>query len=182
MPALEPLRRALLAHPPEDAVEAAHRAAMLALCEAAAPFSREHFDPGHFTASAFVLSPAGDALLLIHHAKLHRWLQPGGHVEAEDEDLVAAALRELGEETGLAAVELVEPLFDLDVHLIPARRADPVHRHFDLRVLLRARVDRVEAASDATAARWVGLDEVEGVETDESVMRAVRKLKRRAAR
>jgi len=46
-------------------------------------------------------------------------------------------------------------------------------------VLLRARTLDVTAATDALAARWVRLDEVEGVETDASVMRAVRKLRAR---
>ena len=55
---------------------------MLALCDNAGdPFSREHYVPGHFTASAFVLSPTRDMLLLVFHGKLHRWLQPGGHID-----------------------------------------------------------------------------------------------------
>ena len=40
---------------------------------------RDAFSPGHFTASAFVLSPRRDQLLLILHKKLGLWLQPGGH-------------------------------------------------------------------------------------------------------
>ncbi|MEN8041330.1 MAG: hypothetical protein ABFR95_07475, partial [Actinomycetota bacterium] len=45
---------------------------------------RSEFEPGHFTASGFVTSPDGEALLLIHHGKLDRWLQPGGHIDPED--------------------------------------------------------------------------------------------------
>ncbi len=41
----------------------------------AAPFSRIQFEPGHFTASAFVLSPDQQNLLMIFHSKLQRWLQ-----------------------------------------------------------------------------------------------------------
>jgi 8-oxo-dGTP pyrophosphatase MutT (NUDIX family) len=164
--------------PPVDAMEATHRDAMLALTDAPGdPFARDHWDPGHFTASAFVLSPDEADVLLIFHEKLQRWLQPGGHIDPEDTDVVTAALREVAEETGLAGVTVVgEGLFDVDVHVIPARKADPPHRHFDARILLRAESRMFAAGSDALAARWVPLAEVPTVETDESVMRAVRKI------
>lgn len=172
-----PALRALLERfVPADPLEAAHRAAMLSLVEAADPFARDHWVPGHFTASAFVVSPDGQSLLLIFHEKFRRWLQPGGHVEAEDADLAATARREVEEETGVSEVDVLDGLFDVDVHDIPARRDDPAHRHFDVRVLMRARSLEFLAGSDALAARWVRLDAVPQVETDESVLRAVRKL------
>ena len=74
------------------------RQRMLALLADPRCFSRDAFVPGHFTASTFVLSPAGDGLLLILHAKLALWLQPGVHVEPDDVDLLAAARRELAED------------------------------------------------------------------------------------
>lgn len=172
------LRRLLDAHVPADATEAAHRDAMRALCDVPGdPFARDHWDPGHFTASAFVLAPDGDDLLLVFHGKLHRWLQPGGHVDPGDEDVFAAACREVAEETGVTDVTVVgEGLFDVDVHVIPARRDDPPHRHFDARILLRAATREHEAGSDARDARWVPLDRVNAHESDDSVMRAVAKL------
>lgn len=187
---MTPLLAALRAFPPADALEAAHRDAMVALAGAGpAALRRDHWEPGHFTASAFVLSPEREALLLIFHGKLDRWLQPGGHLEPGDLDPLAAARREVGEETGLGELELLGadgpasgldggavPFFDLDVHVIPARKADPAHRHFDLRFLFRARSRALVAGDDAVAARWVPLDEVPTVGTDESVLRAHRKL------
>src|SRR5207248_2563727 len=83
---------ALRAHPPHDTHERDHLARMLVLARAPGdPFARDHFAPGHFTASGFVLSPDARALLLIRHRKLGRWLQPGGHVDAEDRDIEDAA-------------------------------------------------------------------------------------------
>ncbi|MEZ4321278.1 MAG: NUDIX hydrolase [Myxococcota bacterium] len=173
---------------PADDREARHLADMRALALADGSCSRDHFVPGHFTASAFVLSPDGGSLLLIHHAKLDRWLQPGGHIEPDDVDLIAAARREVAEEVGLDDVQLLEPCpFDLDIHEIPARKADPVHRHFDVRFLFRAPSLEFRAGSDALAARWVPLDQVSAMESrgpvgtarepDASVMRAVAKLR-----
>jgi 8-oxo-dGTP pyrophosphatase MutT (NUDIX family) len=176
------LARALLAGlSPHDAQEAGFHERMGALCEVAGdPFARDHFVPGHFTASAFVLSPDERALLLIHHAKLHRWLQPGGHVEPADESLLAAARREIAEEVGIHDAELLgSGAFDLDVHEIPALKGEPAHAHFDVRFLFRAPSLAFEAASDAKAARWVALDEIDLEMSDRSVLRAVEKLRGR---
>ena len=172
------IRDLLREHAAADAREEGFRAEMLALCDSEGACSRHHYVPGHFTASAFVVSPDGDEVLMIHHSKLQRWLQPGGHFEDGDPDAIAAALREVVEETGVADVEILDGLFDVDVHEIPARPGkEPAHRHYDLRVLLRARDRAAVAGSDALAVRWVRLGDVSEVESDASVMRAVHKLR-----
>lgn len=164
-----------------DALEASYRARMLALVDSEGDcFSRDRFDPGHFTASAFVCSPEGGELLLILHGKLGLWLQPGGHVDPDDEDVFAAARREVAEEVGIRALDWFgagPEIFDLDIHTIPARPGrEPAHEHFDVRVLFRARTRAFEAGSDAKDARWVSLEDIRLGQSDESVMRAVRKL------
>ncbi|HUP59776.1 MAG TPA: NUDIX domain-containing protein [Thermoanaerobaculia bacterium] len=98
----------LRAYEPADELEAGHRHAMLDLVrDAAEPFSRAHFAPGHVTASCFIIDDGG-RLLLHHHRRLDRWLQMGGHVEG-DETPDAAALREGAEESGLTDLELLPP-------------------------------------------------------------------------
>ncbi|MCO4743805.1 MAG: NUDIX hydrolase [Proteobacteria bacterium] len=173
------LSKLLERHAPFTELEAAHLAGMRDLCAVPGdPFDRAHWEPGHFTASAFVLSPDEQSVLLILHGKLKRWLQPGGHVDPEDADIVAAAMREVAEETGVTEVDVVgDGLFDVDVHVLPARKGDPEHRHFDARILLRARTLDFAAGSDAEAGKWVPLDDVSAVESDDSVMRAVDKIR-----
>lgn len=171
------LARLLHAFQPGDATEADYRERMLGLLELDADCTaRTHFAPGHFTASAFVLSPARDQLLLIHHAKLNRWLQPGGHIDAADRDVIAAAQREVAEETGLVCLEPPAQIFDLDIHEIPGRGTAPTHSHFDVRFLFVAPNLNHTAGSDALSARWSPLSAVSELESDESVLRAVRKL------
>jgi 8-oxo-dGTP pyrophosphatase MutT (NUDIX family) len=175
----EPLRALLRAHRPADDREAGFVEVMLALLEGPGdPLSRHRFTPGHFTASAFVTSPDGRAVLLVHHGKLHRWLQPGGHIEPEDADLFEAVRREVREEVGLENLSAGEGLFDVDIHDIPSLKGDPAHRHYDLRLHLRSPTLLFRAGSDAKDAKWVELDEVNATDSDESVMRAVRKLVR----
>lgn len=175
-----PLLALLRTHQPVDPIEAQHQRTMIDLLEHAnQPLDRDHWQPGHFTASSFVLSPDGQKLLLIFHGKLHRWLQPGGHVDADDADLQAAARREVQEETGLADLELLTPCpFDLDVHVIPARKGDPEHWHLDVRFLWQARQWAIAAGDDAQGCQWVTPEQVNALESDESVRRAVRKLMR----
>lgn len=172
------LRFLLAQHTPADAEEAQYLAKMQDLCDRPLDaFARTTFVPGHFTASAFILSPERDALLLIFHDKLQRWLQPGGHIDASDRDPLAAALREASEEVGISDLVLEPPgLLDVDIHDIPPRGSEAAHHHFDLRFLFRAPTRHFCAGSDAKAARWVRLEDISLELADRSVMRAVEKL------
>jgi 8-oxo-dGTP pyrophosphatase MutT (NUDIX family) len=99
---------------------------------------------GHLTASAWIVDAASKRALLVHHKKLNRWLQPGGHIDDDDETILDAALREAQEETGLRDLEHISihdstQLFDVDVHAIPARSDEPEHFHYDLRFCFAAK-------------------------------------------
>jgi 8-oxo-dGTP pyrophosphatase MutT (NUDIX family) len=151
---------------------------MLELLRLEAPFSRATFAPGHFTASAFVVSPRADELLLIFHRKLGIWVQPGGHIEPSDESLLAAARREVAEEVGLTLPASAEAsVFDIDIHAIPARKDEPAHEHFDVRYYFRSPTREFVASDEVAGARWVPLADVAELTRDESVLRAARKLR-----
>lgn len=172
------VREQLAAMRPTSDAQASHRNAMQALLDSPGnPFSRCHFEPGHFTASALVLAPQGDAMVVIHHRKLDLWLQPGGHIEAVDTSLLAAARREVHEETGLTRVTpLAECPVDLDVHTIPARPGEPAHQHFDVRYAFRAAARGLAPSAEVKAARWVGLAELAQNAADASVRRVAQTL------
>jgi 8-oxo-dGTP pyrophosphatase MutT (NUDIX family) len=140
-------------------------------------FARGHLEPGHFTASAFVLCPESSRLLLIRHPKLGRWLQPGGHIEAGDLGCLAAARREAEEETGATALELLQPgIFDVDVHEIPGNSREGPHAHFDVRYAFRAPSSLLRAGSEVKEARWVELDGVAALNDEESIARPLGQL------
>ena len=141
---------------------------------------------GHLTGSAIVVDPVTGSSLLIHHAKLRRWLQPGGHADG-DANLAHVAWREATEETGLIGLRLVSPAIDIDVHAIPARSGEPKHLHLDLRHLVLAG-ERTEAKPnhEVTAARWMMPDDPEilagGDELHRVVGRAVQAAESLAGR
>ena len=137
------LVRLLQVHVAADATEEADRCAMVRLAhELSEPLSRDE-PSAHFTASAFVIDDAGVRTCLVEHVKLGRLLQPGGHIEPDDDSLEAAAIREAREETALE-VELHPTAprpFDVDVHEIPDSPGEPAHFHLDVRYLLIGRGD-----------------------------------------
>ena len=198
MPRRVELRDQLALLEPADARERAHKQRLLTLlADASDPFDRAQYVPGHVTASAFVVDAACEQVLLILHGKLRRWLQPGGHVEPEDSDVLAAARREVWEETGVepcagfAARGGEGTLLDVDVHLIPERAGTPGHEHFDVRFLFRSTGGQARAGSDARQVCWVPIDRLLAGQSppsnptdwpsDESVLRALRKLRARFA-
>lgn len=174
---MEDLVALLEAHVPSDEKEEADLRRILEVVrrDGDTARSRSHFSPGHLTASAFVTN--GDGVLLIHHDRLGRWLQPGGHVEPADRDLEAAAAREVEEETTLTELEPLG-LLDVDVHEIPAARGEPTHLHLDVRWAFGASGNPT-AGDGVSAARWAGLDELESLGADASVMRGAAKLLKR---
>ena len=167
----------LEAYAPSDASEEASVARMRKLLTRAGdPFTRAVRD--HVTASAVVARPDGAAFLLVHHRRLGRWLQPGGHGEADDDSILATALREAREETGISALDtpIGDRILDLDVHPIPASSDRPEHVHYDIRFLATTRDDSLAiAAEEVRAARWFTLEEALSGDADFSLARALRK-------
>lgn len=127
---------------------------------------------GHLTGSALVVDPAGERVVMLHHRKLRRWLQPGGHCDG-DSNLAAVALREATEETGLGGL-LVHPVaIDLDVHEVDPP-ADGPHLHLDVRYLVLAPDPRDPPGNDeSTAIRWVRVEEVDALGIDAGTRRMI---------
>ncbi|MGB3467049.1 MAG: NUDIX hydrolase, partial [Cyclobacteriaceae bacterium] len=123
-------------------------------------FERKNLER-HFTGSCWVTDQERENVLLLHHAKLQRWLQPGGHADG-DANLIAVARKELIEETGMQTIfSLPEKIFDIDIHVIPERKNVPRHEHFDARFHFIATTDQqLQINNESTALKWVPIDKV----------------------
>ncbi len=174
VPRLRMLFDQLNGHRPLDRTEALHRDAMLELCLSPAPFSSAQFDPGHFTASALVISTTVHQVLLIQHPTLGRWLQPGGHIDPDDATVLAAAIREVREETGFQP-EFDSPLADVDVHRIPARGHRAAHDHYDVRFVGRVAGTPPIAGAEGIVGEWFELAEAVQRASDSGLVRLLTK-------
>lgn len=132
-------------------------------------FASRHRFPMHVTVGALLVR--GDAeVLLIQHLAYGITLQPGGHLEPTDDDLCAAALRELTEETGLSPAGVL-PASQTPVYIeygqVPARpdKDEPAHHHLDLGFAFRTVHANVDVGrlqeSEVTGAAWYPLASAE---------------------
>lgn len=129
------------------------------------PHIHELYD---FTTSAFVIHPREKKLLLLFHTKLQKWLQPGGHVELNENPLQALH-HELEEETGLTPNDyvIIEPAespnvsgentklplpFYFNEHPMGNK---PSHKHIDICYLAKSTTDKLTENPDgATKIGW----------------------------
>ncbi|MEZ0609379.1 NUDIX hydrolase [Fibrella sp. WM1] len=180
----QPLLQLLRQHTPADANEAAMTAQTIAFVEANPECFERSLLIGHITGSAWILSsnpsvtnvPGEPKALLIHHRKLDRWFQPGGHADGNP-NVEAVARQEAEEEVGLADLRLASPqIFDVDVHPIPARGNIPAHLHYDIRFQYFSN-DQILLGENREVknTQWVTLDEAERLADSESISRMVRK-------
>lgn len=172
---LDEARHQLLAASLQGPVQERLRAEALAFLDRHPGALHRSCAAGHLTGSAMVVDRAGDRFLLLHHRKLDRWLQPGGHADG-DGDLAGVALREAEEETGLTGLEVLTPAIDLDVHAIPATATEARHLHLDLRfvVLGGAGADPV-VNHESNAVRWVREAELDDYGVPGELRRLVRR-------
>lgn len=167
----------LTSHIPANDTEAKHQQLALKFVASTGRCTSRETLAGHVTASAWILSPERTATLLTHHKKLNRWLQLGGHVE-DDQSIQDAATREALEESGINDLYLLDrKLFDIDVHLIPARKGDPDHYHYDFRFVFQANTRAFSVSEESHSLAWIAISDITAEVADESIIRMAKKTR-----
>ena len=103
-------------------------------------FHREN-TAAHLTASAWVVSPDRTQVLMAYHNLYDSWAWLGGHADGE-QDLLAVALREVREESGVSARPVLDRLFSVEILPVSGheKRGEYVssHLHMNVTFLLEA--------------------------------------------
>ena len=171
MTPLDPLGAALDRYRPRTPTEAADLDRVRNHVAAGAPWARA--SPLHVTASALIVHPPSERVLLRWHARQRAWLQVGGHGDPGEIDPLVIAMREGREETGLG--DLVAWPDGRIVHVVivpvPAAKHEPAHEHADVRfVLATEQPDRARPENPTAALRWLSISEARDL-TDEANVR-----------
>lgn len=130
-----------------DGCQDALRHAVLAFLHARTDACARECVPGHITASTLVLDDPGERVLLTLHPRVGRWVQLGGHCEYGDPDIVAAALREATEESGITGLRIDPRLAVVHVHPVTCSLGVPT-RHLDLQFVAHAPAGATITVSD----------------------------------
>jgi 8-oxo-dGTP pyrophosphatase MutT (NUDIX family) len=150
----------------------ANRAQILAFVDRHPDALHRSCAEGHLTGSAAIVDPDSGRLLLLFHAKVQRWLQPGGHADG-DGTLAAVACREAEEETGIRGLAVAVPAIDLDVHLFHNAAGDePDHLHLDVRHLVVAPPGAVPVGNhESEDLAWVERGALPSYDVDAGTLR-----------
>lgn len=183
---MDQLKESLEAYRPDCGQELRDRELMLAALERPRILTRE--DPvEHFTASAWVIDRNGRQVLMLWHNIYRSWSWAGGHADGEA-DLLAVALREVQEETGLAAVPVSREIYSLEIlpvdgHVKREAYVAP-HLHLNLTYLLRADESgalRVKP-DENSGVRWMDRDAAVEACTEPYMKRIYTKLNAKLSR
>ena len=128
------------------------------------------------TASAWLISPDHKSVLFTHHKKLSIWIPLGGHCDGE-EDVLAIALKEAEEESGIQGIKPIsEDILDIDIQKIPAGSdGTPEHQHIDIRFILHAPHADYTVSDESNDLRWISIGDVPLYNKDHAILRACKK-------
>lgn len=92
----------------------------------------------------------------MHHTKLDKWFQLGGHCDGNP-DVLAVAIKEAQEESGIKEIiPVYEEVFDIDIHLIPGNSREKEHYHYDVRFLLQVNSnEQIVQNRESKELRWI---------------------------
>lgn len=136
----------------------------------------------HVCVSGFILNERLDKVLMIYHHLYDSWGWTGGHADG-DSDLLAVAIKEAREETG---VQNIRPLSILpqSLAILPVwshyKKGQPISAHLHLNVtylLIADEADPLTIKEDENSAvGWIPVDEIDKYCTEPSMIPIYEKL------
>lgn len=144
----------------------------------------------HFTASVWVVTKSKPKkVLLIHHKKLDRWLQLGGHIE-QFENPVETAIRETQEESGVDISFLAQKIITADSEtkflptpdflveqFIPHYQETPEHFHLDMQYVVEVEEQELKKSdSESHGIGWFSIEEALKLPIHEDTKKILQKI------
>jgi 8-oxo-dGTP pyrophosphatase MutT (NUDIX family) len=124
---------------------------------------------GHLASQGFLFNKDFSKVLLLHHKSLDMWIQPGGHIDPQDKDLVSATKREVLEETGIEncdylPIDKQNPLTPARIVIngIPAnsKKQESDHIHIDLAYVFQTQSEQITIdPTESNNSKWVSFEE-----------------------
>ena len=141
-PKLKNLRAVIEQYAPSCEQEERDQAVMVRFLDQNDDCLKRSNQTAHFTASAWIVNPARDKVLMVYHNIYDSWSWTGGHADGEP-DLMSVAVREAREETGVKELKILrrEPV-SLEIITVDGHEKRgayvPSHLHLNLTYLLEA--------------------------------------------
>ena len=162
----------LQAFTPFNEQEASDRRLMLQYAGLFSDLLTRDNEMAHLTASCWIVNPDKTKVLLAYHNIYDSWAWLGGHADGM-RDLLAVALKEANEESGVTARPVLRDIFSVEILGVPGhvKRGKYVssHLHLNVTYLLEADAgDALRAKPDENSGvRWFMLDEAVEASTEE---------------
>lgn len=140
----------------------------------------------HFTSSGFVVNESLDKVLMVHHLIYRTWAWTGGHADGEA-DMLAVAIREAQEETGITELRPLTGVMD-SFDVLPVygheKKGQYVGTHLHLSaayVLVASDKETIRIKADENdGVRWIARDEMANYSNEPYLIRIYEKLWQRA--
>ena len=136
---------------------------------------------GHFTSSAWVANKEKTKVLMIYHNIYKSWAWTGGHADGNP-DLLATAIRELKEETGVENVKVIDNnIFSLEIVCVDGhvKKGKYVSSHVHLNATYLLEVDENEILrikdDENSGVKWINIEDLEKVVNEKWVFENVYK-------
>lgn len=120
----------------------------------------------HITSSAFAINKTKDKILMVHHNIYNSWSWTGGHADG-DADLLAVAIKELKEETGVKNIRPISSdIFSLDILPVIGhiKKDKYVSAHLHLCIVFLVEVNENDTLiikeDENSGVKWIPIDEV----------------------
>lgn len=163
---MESLKQQVAAYIPFNEQEDRDKAILLHWLESGADILTRKNEVAHLTASAWVVTPDRTHVLMAYHNLYDSWAWLGGHADG-DSNLLAVAMREAIEESGIANVHPVSSdIFSIETLCVEGHEKRgkyiPCHLHLNVTYLLEADLTApVRAKPDENSAvAWIAVEDI----------------------